>query len=201
MALVTVLQRDLRIRYDPELVGSGDFYVNSANAFLHGVISRRTGTCSNLPILVVTIGRRLGYPLKLVSAKGHLFARWDAPDERFNIECTSVGFVEHSNDHYLAWPYATTRQEVSKFRLLESKSRRAELALLFATRGHVLLDNLNFKDAAESYAFATQLQPDCELHRSSYEATINRWRRWLQLLWGRPFPRMDVTQRRQLFDV
>ena len=29
------------------------------------------GTCSSLPVLQVAVGRRLGYPLKLVTTKGH----------------------------------------------------------------------------------------------------------------------------------
>lgn len=42
-------------------------------------------------MLYVAIGRRLGYPLKLVECKGHLFVRWEDAKERFNIEGTSRG--------------------------------------------------------------------------------------------------------------
>jgi hypothetical protein len=42
-------------------------------------------------VLYVAIGRRLGYPLKLVECKGHLFVRWEDAKERFNIEGTSRG--------------------------------------------------------------------------------------------------------------
>ena len=46
-----------------------------------------------MPILYIAIGRRLGYPLKLVHAHGHDFVRWDEPGgERFNIDATSPGF-------------------------------------------------------------------------------------------------------------
>ena len=33
----------------------------------------------------MAVGRRLGYPLKLVTTKGHLFVRWEGAGERFNI--------------------------------------------------------------------------------------------------------------------
>jgi hypothetical protein len=46
---------------------------------------RRMGTCSSMPVLYVTLGRRLGYPVKLVTAKAHLFVRWEQTGERFNL--------------------------------------------------------------------------------------------------------------------
>lgn len=58
------------------------------------------GTCSSLPPLYVAIGRRLGYPLKLVKSFAHLFARWDnGAGERFNIECTARQFVSHPDEY------------------------------------------------------------------------------------------------------
>jgi hypothetical protein len=48
--------------------------------FLHGLTQGRGGTCLSMPVAYVAVGRRLGYPLKLVTAKGHLFARWESLD-------------------------------------------------------------------------------------------------------------------------
>ncbi|MCI0642307.1 MAG: transglutaminase-like domain-containing protein [Gemmataceae bacterium] len=189
VGLITVLQRDLGLRYDPRLIHSEDFFVDARNVFVQGVIDARKGTCSNLPVLVVSVGRRLGFPLRLVSAKSHLFARWESTTETFNIECTSLGFVSHPDDYYLTWPLACSYYEAHEFSFLRSKSPREELAFCLAARGHVLLDNLRFFEAADAYAWAYELQPNCRLHLSSLEATINRWRSKLQEKWhNRPFP-------------
>ncbi len=33
------------------------------------------GTCVSMPVLYTAVARRLGYPVKLVLAKGHAFCR------------------------------------------------------------------------------------------------------------------------------
>ncbi|MFN0066642.1 MAG: hypothetical protein ACKVYV_03300, partial [Limisphaerales bacterium] len=50
--------------------------------------SPRRGTCSSLPVLYVAVGRRLGYPLRLVATRSHLFVRWDGMGERFNVDAS-----------------------------------------------------------------------------------------------------------------
>lgn len=80
-------------RYDPERQNGsmaaieGDrFFADSSKVFLHGLLgSKRQGTCSSMPVLYSAVGRRLGYPLKLVTIKGHLFVRWEGAGERLNV--------------------------------------------------------------------------------------------------------------------
>ena len=64
-----------------------------ARLFIHGIIDGPGGTCASMPVLYVAVGRRLGYPLKLVEARGHLLLRWDDPlgqrlgtPDVFNVE-------------------------------------------------------------------------------------------------------------------
>jgi hypothetical protein len=77
LVLVTVLQEDFGVGYNTGLVERDDFFSDAANLFLHGVLQGRGGTCSSLPLAYVAVGRRLGYPLRLVQTKNHVFARWD----------------------------------------------------------------------------------------------------------------------------
>jgi hypothetical protein len=59
------------------------FFADPSKVFLHGLLGpERVGTCSSLPVLYVAVGRQLGYPLKLVTAKGHLFVRWEGAESR-----------------------------------------------------------------------------------------------------------------------
>lgn len=55
--------------------------------FVHGIIQRGEGTCCNLPVLYVSIGRRLGYPIRMALGPQHAYCRWESTDaEPFNFE-------------------------------------------------------------------------------------------------------------------
>ena len=109
LMLVTVLQLDIGVGYNMDLVNSGIMYdfqstrfnTDSKDVFVHGLLSsHRKGSCSSMPVLVIAIRRRLGYPLKLVRAKGHLFTRWEAAGDRFNIETSGQGLAVYSDSRY-----------------------------------------------------------------------------------------------------
>jgi hypothetical protein len=108
---------------------------DSGEVFIHGVLGpKRTGTCSSLPTFSIAVGRRLGYPLKLVRVPNHTFFRWDDDREKFNVQHTASGSDLRSDEYYYEWPEKwdaemfalnarckvwlhsmTPRQEVSKF--------------------------------------------------------------------------------------
>jgi hypothetical protein len=106
--LVTVLQQDLGVRYNLERMRDIDF-TNSKDLFIHGMVNDNNGgTCVSMPVLYASVGRRLGYPLKLTTTHAHVFLRWEglqhanpAWRERRNIEGSSSGM--HS------FPDSTTR--------------------------------------------------------------------------------------------
>jgi len=109
LMLAVVLAEDFRVRYAPGRIGTaadaraGDgFFADAQDVFLQGLLGpRRQGTCSSLPVLQVAVGRRLGYPLKLVTTKGHLFVRWEGAGERFNIEAAGKGVNRFTDDYYI----------------------------------------------------------------------------------------------------
>jgi hypothetical protein len=74
VALVTVLQRDKGVRYNP-FKKSSDAPFDTADLFIHGIIQGNGGTCATMPVVYVAVGRRLGYPLKLVSTQGSISDR------------------------------------------------------------------------------------------------------------------------------
>jgi hypothetical protein len=88
LALASVLQRHCGVRFDASKIGAGpEVPFEFHEQFIHGVVQGPGGTCATLPVVYASIGRRLGYPIRLACAKRHLFARWDDPaaGERFNI--------------------------------------------------------------------------------------------------------------------
>jgi Transglutaminase-like superfamily len=178
LVLATVLQQDCGVRYDPTLIDREDFFADARNLFIHGILQGRGGTCSSLPPLYVAVGRRLGYPLKLVLSNSHVFARWDDPAtaERFNVECTSRGLNCHPDGHYLAWPLPTTASEAAACGWLTSLTLLQELATFLANRGHCWLDNRRFHEAVDAYAWASSLAPGLPGHEAWLDAALKRWR-------------------------
>jgi hypothetical protein len=161
LMLVTVLQQDFNVRYNPERIQSPDFS-DSRDLFLHGLLSgKRQGTCVSMPVLYVAVGRRLGYPLKLVSSKAHLFARWESPGgkERFNIEATNQGLNCFPDEYYHKWPVPLTAEELSRGEYLKSLSPAEELAVFLSTRGHCLEAAGRLAEAQVAYAHAHALVP------------------------------------------
>ncbi len=179
--LLQVLQQDLGVKYDLSAKDNFDFD-DSRVAFLHGMIPAKGqtvadtqgGTCASMPVMYVAIGRRLGYPLKLVTTNGHIFVRWDGADhpnpawrERFNIEGAGDGFSSYDDDHYRNWPFKLTEAQVKANRYLVSLTPAEEFAEFLAARGHCGLDNGEIAFAARCYENAYR-----------YDTTRPAYRAW-----------------------
>ncbi len=193
LVLATVLQQDCGVRYDPALIERDDFFANAENLFIHGVLQGKGGTCSSLPPVYVAVGRRLGYPLKLVQTNSHLLVRWDdlATGERFNIECTSQGLNCHPDDYYRNWPLPTMPETVDRCGWLVSQTPCDELAGFLVNRGHCWLDNGQHGQAAESYAHACTLAPRHGGYPDCLRDAWNRWHDQLRQSAPPPFPAAD----------
>jgi regulator of sirC expression with transglutaminase-like and TPR domain len=165
--MARVLYEDYNIRYDPSRIftpGSerpdDHFFADPDVVFIHGLIGdKHMGTCSSMPVLYIALGRRLGYPLKLVTTKQHLFVRWDSPTETFDMDATGKG-VSHSDDSvYRQWPFPISDEEIKAEGYLKSLSPQEELSVFMSIRGMCQLDNGRLTDAAESFKSAYRLQP------------------------------------------
>lgn len=137
LMMTVVVQEDFKVRYNPaRATASGadsaidGFFQNSRDIFLHGLLSgERTGTCSSMPVLYAALGRGLGYPLKLVTTKGHLFVRWESATERVNAEITNTGINRFDDNYYKQWPFEVSEDEVKAEGYLKSLNAREELAV------------------------------------------------------------------------
>ena len=189
MMMVTVLQQDLKIRYNPVLIQSPDaplpaedhFFDNSQDIFIHGLIrDKGMGTCSSMPVFLVAVGRRLGYPLKLVKAKAHLFARWEQGEKSFNIEGTSMGFNSHPDSEYRKWPFPFTAEEERTEGYLKPMTPAQELSVFLSIRGMCLRAHKNYLYAVGAFAQAFHKEPQsvgnqklyARAEREAYEAGV-----------------------------
>jgi hypothetical protein len=158
--LAQVLQQDCGVHYNMKRIRDMDFR-NSKDLLIHGMIyDPNGGTCVSMPVMHVAVGRRLGYPLRLVLTKGHVFCRWDDGKERFNIESTGEGGTDsYPDEHYKSWPMAWTGLEAQANRYLISLSPAEELACFLGSRGHCFLQNGRITQARDTFAIAGRLAP------------------------------------------
>jgi hypothetical protein len=192
MALIVVLQRDLGVRYNPAKIPE-DVPFDTDDTFLHGVIHGPGGTCATMPVVYAAVGRRLGYPIKLVKVKGHLLARWDDPQgERFNIEGTNRGLNCHPDEFYRTGRFAVPPEVEESCYFLRSQTPRMELAGFLAQRGCCLYDLGRYKEAAESFIWASALVPENKLHQRSVLDVLDKWADKLDALQSPDFPRFKV---------
>lgn len=195
MVLITVLQRDLGVHYSPRFnaMADSEFFARPEHLFIHGVLKSSAGTCSSLPPTFAAVGRRLGYPLKLVKTFQHVFLRWDAPTgERFNIECTAQGLVSHPDEYYRRWPRELSDEQVRRHCALQSLTPRQELAFFVGNRGHVYMEHDDFGDAAYAYAHSCELHPENWSCSHSLVGAMNRWDQKLRNFMMIGFPSMTV---------
>lgn len=160
MATLLKHPRGLGLRYQPTAIGNYDFS-DSRDDLLHGLLIRRLGTCTSFPVLFVAIGRRLGYPMHLAIAKGHVLCQWVDELGRLNLEGScAVGGETAPDEHHHAWPQRMTPDDLASNRFLRPLSRAEELALFLETRGHCLIDNRRVAEARQAYESAKRVAPN-----------------------------------------
>ena len=171
--LNTVLQQDFGVRYNPERITSPGifepnetFYASARDVFIHGLTSPPVmGTCSSMPVLFVAVGRRLGYPLSLVSTKSHLFVRWQDSRDYFNVDATSIGLTRYDDDYFKTWPFKITDEETRLDGYLKSMTPREELACFMSIRGSCLMSMHRFDEAVAAETEAARLVPHIRSHQ------------------------------------
>ena len=118
-----------------------------------------------MPVLYVALGRRLGYPVKLVSTKAHLFLRWDSPAEKFDMDATGKGLNEYDDEHYKQWPIPLTDQDIKEEGYLKSLTPAEELSVFLTIRAMCLREAGRMNDAIVAHAAALRLAPDWRSNR------------------------------------
>jgi hypothetical protein len=212
LCLITVLQRDCGVRYNLDKIPE-DVPFEPADGFLFGLLQTGQGTCANLPVLYVAVGRRLGYPLKLVLTRGrgvkmpnqtdvaklHVFVRWDdLAGEQFNIEATIRGLTCLSDDYYRTGRYCVTPFMERVGGLLQSQTPRQELAGFLGERAYFFRNQGNYRQAAESRAWASALAPENAVYLDMLIYVLKDWESKLKSLMPQGFPKtaLEVPRRR-----
>lgn len=173
LMMAVVLQEDFKVHYNPEretLPGVFDpndtFFAYSKDVFVHGLTSQDSmGTCSSVPVLFVAVGRRLDYPLYLVTSKNHLFVRWEDSRTSLNVEATARGLITEKDEYYKSWPCKISEEEIKDNSYLKSMTPSEELACFMSIRGHCLMTTRHYAEAVAAHREAFRLAP----HIHGYE--------------------------------
>lgn len=171
--IVQCLQEDCGVHYNMERVRQVDFS-KPADLFIHGMVANSNGgTCSSMPVLYAAIGRRLGYPIKLVLAKQHVFCRWDDGKERFNIEAAGNGGIDYPPDeYYRTWPIAISDAEMKSGEFLKSLSSQEVLAAFLLQRASCLRAHHRTNEERACLAEALQLMPNSPTLQMAVRSTF-----------------------------
>ena len=166
LGFAKVIGQQFNVAYHEERLHSEPDWTDSQDLLLHGITGdRRKGTCASLPVLVVAICRRLGYPVCLSQAPAHCFTRWDGADhenpswhERFNIEFHGEigGFYddEHYYDFPVRWPEPSRelhRRGDPSCEYLYSNTPAQEFAHSLCQRAVCLEATGRFQEAINAY--------------------------------------------------
>jgi hypothetical protein len=196
-AMVTHLQRDLGVRYHPER-RSEDSVFRPEDTFLYGILFGQGGTCGSLPTLYAAVGRRLGYPIKLATTKGHLFCRWEGA-ERFNIEAAGRGVSFYPDEHYRTGRFEMPPQTISVCGYLQPLTPREEVAGMMCQRAECWTQERTYGEAVISYAWAHELDPRRMQHEFLFKQAIRSWDEALRNDIPPYFPRIEATIRERQF--
>ncbi len=134
-----------------------------------------------MPVVYAAVGRRLGYPIKLVSTRGktsgHLFARWDDPKtgERFNIEATNKGLGTPTDDYFRAGLYELGPEAEVDGCYLRSQTPRMELAGFLSARAFRWADLRNCWQCVDSWAWASSLVPENKIVQNALKRAMIEW--------------------------
>jgi hypothetical protein len=168
--MCSILGQDFKLRYNPRLTSTErqnasneEFFADPHSVFLTGCLGdSRIGTCASLPVLYVAIGRRIGYPMHLVAAKEHLFARWDdGKGMCVNLEAANGGgFSSYPDSHYRTWPKPLSPEEEKTGGYLRNLTAEESLAVFLTIRAACLTANGAAFPAIKSAAAAYRLAPE-----------------------------------------
>ncbi len=177
LAMITHLQRDLSVEYNPEK-RDPDVPFELEDTFIHGIMQGDGGTCASMPVVYAAVGRRLGYPIKLVSVwadetAGHGFARWEDGTERFNIEATNTGLNTPPDEYYRTGRYKMTLEIQRLGGYLQSKTPRQELSHFLAERAIRWEEAGDHREAIGTWAWALSLHPEHVILEDTLKAKMN----------------------------
>lgn len=136
-------------------------YTDPTDLFLNGVMDTRRGTCGNLALLHVVLGRRIGLPVSLACVGSHFICRFDDGNKTINIEATETGRGGFSSqsDEYILNKHKLPAKAQSCGSNLRAVTPREMLGLFLGLRARHLENTHRMSQAEPDYLLARYLFP------------------------------------------
>ena len=147
---------------DQRVRGRGVTYTDPSHLFLNGVMDDRRGTCGNMSVLNMVIGRRLGLEVSLACLNSHLICRYDNGIVVHNIETTSTrngAFSSSTDEELLAEYKLPTKAQECGSGLCALKPHQM-LGEFISLRARHLDDTQCYAEADRDYLLARYLFPN-----------------------------------------
>jgi hypothetical protein len=196
LCMVTVLWQRFGVVYNLAKLPL-EVPLDTEDVFIHGAALGKGGTCASLPVFYAAVGRRLGYPIKLVATRsrecGHLFARWDDPKgERFNIEVCYDGMFSHPDDYYRTGHFHLSPKAEQNGGLLKSWTPRQELAGSLLGRANMWERHGFSRKRIDSMAWAAALAPETYFYPHWLNKAIQDWKNEMKPRTPTGFPPLSI---------
>jgi hypothetical protein len=130
----------------------------------------------------------------LAATRCHLYVRWDSlPNgECFNIEASGDGVSFFPDEYYRTGRYAMPQETIQACGYLQSLSPREEIGSFMEQRGECWMQERNYALAAQSYAWANELDARRQQHPFLTWQTARCWDEQLRMMVPPRFPRLDI---------
>jgi hypothetical protein len=131
-------------------------YTDPSDLFLNGVLDTRRGTCGNMSLLQVVMGRRVGLRVSLACVGAHFVCRYDDGKVIRNIETTDTGkggFAAPTDEQILKMNKLTTKAQ-SCGSDLQSVTARQMLGIFLGARPRHLENTHRIAEAEPDYLLA-----------------------------------------------
>ncbi len=189
-------------------------YTNPSDVFVNGVMDTRRGTCGNMALLQVVLGRRIGLPVSLACVGSHFLCRLDDGTKTINIETTDTGRGGFSSqaDQYVLDKHNLPAKAQTCGSDLRAVTPREMLAIFLSARARHLENTDRMAEAEPDYLLARYLFPrnrqlyvaqnrvsvQCSMHlfephEQGHPVELARWLQ--QVVYLAPWTRKTFTER------
>lgn len=129
-------------------------------AFLNKLLDTKLGNCVTMTTLYMAVAQRLGYPVFMVQAPGHLFLRYEPQKgDSFNLEIIRQGFIQTDQDYID--DFSLTEKSIKAGGYLRTMSRREAAGVLVFVNAQAYLRRGNIDKAIEYGERSVKLNPFC----------------------------------------
>jgi regulator of sirC expression with transglutaminase-like and TPR domain len=168
-ALNTYLFRDYKLEYD-----YADPHAQKLeNRYINGLLDRKKGSCTTMPLLYMAIAQRMGYPVYPVTTPDHNFLRYVDPRlKKQNIEATSNG--GWSPDETIIEELEVSEEGIKSGAYMRTLSYHEYLANLLVLNANYWAER---EDLAKAFVYimkATDINPKDANHFEALAMTMYR---------------------------